>query len=153
MDKTRADNSPRSPKRQAHGTGPRLAARAVTEMDDTIWTSIVEFIPVPKVLEPSDKEKHEAAVAEIATTWQTLLNVRLVSKKLAALLHPVKNSTLWRRLVLQSFDFSSQPTSNPDIYEADHNCLEEDISRLGSTCHLPPFKPIRVSIDTSAPAI
>jgi hypothetical protein len=75
MDKTREEDdlaNPRSPKRHAHrlaSTPDVSAASAVAELDDAIWTSIIEFLPIPKFLDVSDNKKHEAAVAEIATTW------------------------------------------------------------------------------------
>jgi hypothetical protein len=123
MDKTREERDLRSPKRQTLGTESRpgmSAAHAVGALDKAIWMSIAEFMPIPKDLQVGDKKKHEAAVAEVSVTWQTLLHLRLVSKKLAALLHPVENATLWRRLVLQSFDFSTQPGYNAENYQEEH---------------------------------
>jgi hypothetical protein len=83
-------------------------------------------MPIPRALKPSDKEKHEAAVAHVVATWQTLLHLRLVSEKLAALLHPVKSTALWRRVVLQSFDFSTQPGYNIEISLDDPELDEPD---------------------------
>jgi hypothetical protein len=123
MGEAREESDPRSHKRQALDSASMpgvSAARAVAEMDDAIWTTIVEFLPIPRDLEVSEDKQHEAAVAEVATAWQTLLHLRFVSKKLAALLHPRENAALWRRLVLQSFDFSTQPGFNAENFIEEH---------------------------------
>jgi hypothetical protein len=111
-----------SPKRQVQGqasTPRKPTASAAAELDGAIWTSIIELMPNPKDLHLSDKKKHDTAVSEVLATWRTLLHLQLVSKNLAALLHPRENVALWRRLVLQSFDFSADRSWNVEHYQDD----------------------------------
>jgi DNA-directed RNA polymerase subunit delta len=110
-----------SEKKDNQASTPRKPAASVAaEQDDAIWTSIIELMPIPKDQHLSDKNKQDTAVLEVLATWRSLLHLRLVSKKLAALLHPGENAALWWRLVLQSFDFSTYQGFHFENYKDDH---------------------------------
>lgn len=101
----------RSPKRQA----VKPTSSMITALDESMWTSIIEFLPVRT-------DSAEKTVDEAAATLQTLLNLRLLCKELAELLHPTKNVALWQKLVLLTFDFSAtDQTWNIENYQDEYN--------------------------------